>query len=151
MSGARLPHVVETDARTSGRMSRQRARDTRPELDLRSHLHAQGFRYRVHRRPLPAIRRAADLVFLGPRVAVFVDGCFWHVCPQHASWPQRNAVWWRSKLEGNRARDRETDEILTRAGWAVVRVWEHERPDEAAARVAAAVRARRFKTVTASS
>jgi len=81
-------------------------------------------------------------VFPGPRVAVFVDGCFWHGCPEHASWPKANAQWWRVKIEANRRRDRDTDERLTRAGWEVVRVWEHEDPGQAAGRIAVVVAAR---------
>lgn len=77
------------------------------------------------------------------RLAVFVDGCFWHACPAHATWPSNNAAWWRSKLEANVARDRDTDDALKDAGWAVVRVWEHELADSAAARVIEAVKSRR--------
>jgi DNA mismatch endonuclease (patch repair protein) len=75
-------------------------------------------------------------VFVRARIAVFVDGCFWHGCPLHASWPKSNAEWWRSKIEANRARDRDTDARLTSAGWTVVRVWEHEDPVRAAANIA---------------
>lgn len=83
-----------------------------------------------------------DILFVGARVAVFVDGCFWHGCPSHATWPKRNADWWRSKIEGNVARDADTDERLGREGWLVLRVWEHEDPDVAADRVERAVRSR---------
>jgi DNA mismatch endonuclease (patch repair protein) len=76
-------------------------------------------------------------------VAVFVDGCFWHGCPQHASWPKANAEWWRTKIESNRARDRETDDRLDEAGWISIRVWSHERPENAADRIAAIVDERR--------
>jgi DNA mismatch endonuclease (patch repair protein) len=75
-------------------------------------------------------------------VAVFVDGCFWHSCPEHASWPKANADWWRRKLEANVRRDRLTDAALTDAGWLVIRIWEHESPVEAADRIERAVRAR---------
>jgi DNA mismatch endonuclease (patch repair protein) len=87
-------------------------------------------------RPDPNSRREADLVFPRARVAVFVDGCFWHGCPEHASWPKANAAWWRSKIEKNRARDSDTDDRLARAGWQVLRVWEHEDPMQAAQRIA---------------
>ncbi|SDI50197.1 T/G mismatch-specific endonuclease [Actinokineospora alba] len=130
---------MDTTPATSARMSRQRARDTQTELALRRALHALGLRYRVHRRPLPAVRREADIVFTRARVAVFVDGCFWHGCPTHATWPQRNADFWRTKIETNRTRDRSTDSALAAAGWAVVRVWEHEDPLVAALRVSEAV------------
>jgi DNA mismatch endonuclease (patch repair protein) len=121
-------------------MSRQRSRDTTPERVLRSLLHRRGLRYRLHRRPVPGLRRQADLVFAGPRVAVFVDGCFWHSCPDHATSPKSNGAWWAAKLAGNVERDRDTDRRLAEAGWTVVRVWEHEDPARAAERVAAAVK-----------
>ncbi len=88
------------------------------------------------------MRRRADLVFPRARVAVFVDGCFWHRCPVHGTSPKSNAQWWQDKLDGNERRDRETDETLRGAGWIVVRVWEHEAPDAAATRVGAAVSGR---------
>jgi DNA mismatch endonuclease (patch repair protein) len=121
-------------------MQRQRRRDTVAELAIRRLLHGAGLRYRVDVPVLPGVRRRADIVFAGPRVAVFVDGCFWHCCPQHATYPARNAEWWQHKLAANVARDRDTDQRLAAAGWEVVRVWEHESPAEAAARIEAAVR-----------
>lgn len=124
-------------------MSRQARRDTAPELALRRELHRRGLRYRVATRPVKGVRRSADVVFGPARVAVFVDGCFWHMCPEHATFPTNNAAWWRAKLEANRARDRETDALLEAQGWRVVRVWEHEDPLEAADRVHAALRAAR--------
>jgi len=117
-------------------------RDTGPELALRSAVHRRGLRYRVHQRPLPTSRRRADLVFATARVAVFVDGCFWHGCPEHMTWPTSNAAWWREKIDGNRERDYETDTILETAGWMPLRVWEHEDPEAAAERVAQRVRER---------
>ncbi len=129
-----------TDAATSARLSRQRRRDTEPELALRRMLHAAGLRYRVDRAPLPGMRRRADVVFSRARVAVYVDGCFWHRCPEHATHPRNNAQWWADKLAANVARDRDTDRRLTEAGWTVVRIWEHEDPAGAAEKVAAAVR-----------
>src|SRR3954451_8147447 len=107
-------------------MSRQRTRDTLPETCLRSELHRRGLRFRVHRRPLPELRREADLVFPRARIAVFVDGCFWHGCPQHATQPKRNDSFWRGKILGNQTRDAETDALLAHAGWISIRVWEHE-------------------------
>ncbi len=115
-------------------MSRQATRNTDPEARVRRRLHADGLRYRVHVRPLPQLRRTADIVFTRRRVAVFVDGCFWHGCPEHATKPKRNAEWWAAKLEANVKRDAETDRLLEGAGWVVVRVWEHEDPDVAASR-----------------
>lgn len=116
-------------------MSRQASRDTEPELLVRRRLHALGLRYRVHRRPIPELRRTADIVFSRARVAVFIDGCFWHGCPAHATAPKTNADWWAAKLARNIERDAETDAILADANWSVVRVWEHEEPGAAAARV----------------
>lgn len=123
-------------------MERQRTRDTAPEVALRSELHRLGLRYRVHTRPIADVRRVADVVFRSAQLAVFVDGCFWHSCPQHGGVPKSNSDWWRDKLEGNRVRDIETDATLRRAGWEVVRVWEHEQPAAAAARIHDLVRIR---------
>lgn len=121
-------------------MSRQRTHDTTPEMELRRELHRRGLRYRVHRKPVPGLRREADIVFSRPRVAVFVDGCFWHGCPDHRTSPRRNASFWHDKIEGNRVRDADTDARMQSAGWTVVRIWEHEDPLVAADRVVAAVR-----------
>lgn len=115
------------------RMQRQRRRDTKPEATLRRELHRLGMRYRVDRLVIPGVRRRADIVFVRARVAIFVDGCFWHVCPAHGTWPQANAAWWESKLRANIARDRDTDSRLAAAGWQVVRLWEHDDLPAAAA------------------
>jgi DNA mismatch endonuclease, patch repair protein len=121
------------------RMTSQRQRDTKGELELRSLLHRRGLRFRVHAL-LPGLRRRSDIVFTRARVAVFVDGCFWHGCPEHGSWPKQNADWWREKIEANQRRDRDTDARLKAAGWTVVRVWEHDDPTRAADRIAEIVR-----------
>lgn len=128
-----------TDAATSARLSRQRNSGTTPELALRRELHRRGLRYFVDRAPIRGQRRRADLVFPRRRVAVYVDGCFWHRCPQHATYPKRNAQWWAEKLAGNVARDRATDTALSDSGWRVVRVWEHENAIAAADLVQAAL------------
>ncbi|WP_083976914.1 very short patch repair endonuclease [Kitasatospora azatica] len=107
-------------------MRANRGKDTGPELALRSLLYQRGLRYRVNARPLAEIRRRADVVFPGARVAVFVDGCFWHGCPDHYRPAVKNADFWRDKIDGNRARDAETNQKLLAAGWTVVRVWEHD-------------------------
>jgi DNA mismatch endonuclease (patch repair protein) len=120
-------------------MSEQPSQDTRIEVRLRSLLHARGFRYRVHQRPLSRHRRVADVVFTRAKVAVFVDGCFWHGCPLHGTWPKSNAAFWREKIEGNVRRDQETNTSLIEAGWVPVRIWEHEDIHRAADRVAAIV------------
>jgi DNA mismatch endonuclease (patch repair protein) len=125
------------------RMQSNKSRDTKPELALRSAVHALGLRYRVGAKPLAGLRRTADLVFPTAKVAVFLDGCFWHGCPEHHTVAAANAKFWADKVSGNRARDRDTDARLEAAGWASVRVWEHEDPREAAQRVEGVVRARR--------
>ena len=122
-------------------MRSNRGRDTKPEIAVRSAVHALGLRYRVGMRPVPHLRRTADLVFTRAKVAVFVDGCFWHGCPEHASWPKSNAQFWRDKIETNRARDADTDRRLRAEGWRVVRVWSHEAAGDAAARIEDIVRA----------
>ncbi len=134
---------LETASAVRVRMSRQKSRDTGIELALRKALHSAGLRYRVHRRPVKGVRREADLVFGPARVAVFVDGCFWHGCPEHATWPKNNAEFWRVKIETNRKRDADTDARLHEAGWLALRIWEHETVEVAAARVITAVRDRR--------
>lgn len=121
------------------RMTSQRQRDTKGELELRSLLHRRGLRFRVHAL-LPGLRRRSDIVFTRARVAVFVDGCFWHGCPEHGSWPKQNANWWREKIEANQRRDLDTDARLKAAGWTVVRVWEHDDPMRAAERITEIVR-----------
>lgn len=120
-------------------MSRLGQRDTVPELAIRSELHRRGFRFRVDRTPIPGLRSRADIVFGPARVAVYVDGCFWHSCPEHGTRPKANAEWWGRKLSRNQERDRETDRLLREHGWRVVRVWEHEDPVEAADKVVAAI------------
>jgi DNA mismatch endonuclease (patch repair protein) len=123
-------------------MSRQLSKDTGVELAVRRLLHAAGLRYRVEY-PVPGMaRRRIDVAFPGVKVAVLIDGCFWHGCPQHATQPKANAEWWRTKLDRNIARDRETTEHLIEQGWTVLRFWEHEAPEEVAVRVGAAVKQR---------
>ncbi len=123
-------------------MERQAQRDTKPELALRRELWRRGLRYRVDRPPIKGMRRRADIVFGPSRVAVFVDGCFWHSCPEHATIPKNNREWWVHKLEANVRRDRDTDRELEEASWLVVRVWEHEHAATAAQRIEFEVRRR---------
>jgi DNA mismatch endonuclease (patch repair protein) len=125
------------------RMQAQRTRDTAPELAVRRLLHHAGLRYRVDRPPLPGLRRRADIVFGPARVAVYIDGCFWHGCPQHGNQPRANSGYWDAKLAGNRQRDVDTDRRLADAGWHVVRAWEHEPPQAVARRVQQVVASRR--------
>jgi len=112
-------------------------------MAIRRALHAAGLRYRVDARPLPELNRRADVVFGPSKVAVFVDGCYWHMCPTHGTRPKTNSSYWSSKLQGNATRDAETNTRLEKAGWLVLRIWEHEDPLEAAHRITAAVNARR--------
>lgn len=137
------PQMVPSSPEVSARMSKVRRRDTSPELEIRSELHRRGLRYRVDRRPVPDLRSRADLVFRSAKVAVFVDGCFWHQCPEHGSLPRSNREFWRQKLKRNSERDAEVDGFLGESGWTVIRIWEHENPGTAADRIEAAVLAGR--------
>lgn len=124
-------------------MQSNRCRDTEPQLRLRSLLHAMGLRYRVSVRPLPDLRWTADIVFRPSRAAVFVDGCFWHGCPEHGSQTRTNSDYWAPRLARNVERDKETNAALRAAGWKVIRVWEHEDAGEAAQRIYRALDVRR--------
>ncbi|WP_084229625.1 very short patch repair endonuclease [Mycobacterium sherrisii] len=138
--------MVESWASSAGvraSMQANKGRDTKPEVALRSAVHALGLRYRVSTRPLKGLRRTADMVFPRARVAVFLDGCFWHGCPDHHTVAVTNRKFWADKVVQNRARDRDTDQRLEEAGWLSVRVWEHEDPCEAALRIWNVVSARK--------
>lgn len=126
-------------------MASVRQKGTRCELELRKILHSKGLRYRVQVPLLTKPRRVADIVFAGPRIAVFVDGCFWHGCPEHGSMPKSNTQFWRDKINANQARDADTDARLAALGWQVVRIWEHEDAKEAAERIGELVLARKRK------
>ena len=127
--------MVPSSPTVSASMSRHPRFNTTPEWAIRRALHAAGYRYRVQY-PVPdRPRRTVDIAFTRRRVAVFVDGCFWHGCNQHRGVPVANAEWWREKLSKNVARDADTNEHLRSLGWKVVRVWEHEDVDEAIARI----------------
>lgn len=123
-------------------MTRTAQKDNNVERALRRAVYALGLRFRLHRRLIAGSRRSTDIVFPSSRVAVFVDGCFWHSCPLHGTKPKNNAEWWEAKLTANLTRDRDTDECLMRLGWKVVRVWEHEDPVIAATAIERVVRAR---------
>lgn len=137
-----MPSWASSEA-TRRSMTANRGRDTGPEMAVRSAVHALGLRYRVNTRPEPSLRRTADLVFRRAKVAVFVDGCFWHSCPIHRTRPRANDGFWSEKLERTVARDRETTDALEAAGWLVLRFWEHEDPDEVAERIREAVLSQR--------
>ncbi len=128
-------HPGASSEAASSRMRRARRRDTAPEIALRKILHAGGYRYRVAY-PVPGQRRRTiDVAFTRQKLAVFVDGCFWHGCPQHGTAPRANSEWWRRKFDANLARDRDTDQLLRARRWTVLRIWEHEDPHVAAAKV----------------
>ena len=138
-----VSRATPSSPEASRRMARVRQRGTDLEIELRKALYALGLRYRLQVPLLSKPRRVADIAFLGPRVAVFVDGCFWHGCPLHATWPKENAEFWRAKIEANRARDTDTDRRLGELGWEVVRIWAHESPADAARRVSKIVERRK--------
>lgn len=138
-----------SSAATRKSMQANRSRDTKPELAIRKALHAMGLRYRVCARPIPDARRSADVVFRSVRVAVEVRGCFWHGCPQHYRQPKANEGYWTAKVARNVARDADTERRLHEADWLLVVVWEHENPQEAAAKIAAAVLQRRAEAARA--
>ena len=136
-----FPQTARVDPGLSHRMARYPRRDTTPEMAIRREIHRRGLRYRVDA-PLPGMaRRRADILFTRAKVAVFVDGCFWHGCPIHGTQPKNNGSWWHTKLEGNQARDRDTNARLQAEGWTVLRFWEHEDFFEAADAIEDAVRA----------
>jgi DNA mismatch endonuclease (patch repair protein) len=123
-------------------MQGNRSKDTKPELAVRRILHASGLRYRVHVCPEPSLRRTADIVFPRQRVAVFIDGCFWHGCEAHGGRQTKaNPEYWASKRARNAARDVDTTRSLTVAGWQVLRFWEHEAPQDVASQITEIVRA----------
>lgn len=119
-------------------MIANKRRDTKPELALRSILHSRGLRFRVDCSPMKGVRSRADLVFTKAKIAVFVDGCFWHGCAEHFIMPKTNSEYWSAKIAGNTARDKVVNQSLADAGWTVMRVWEHENANAAADRIEAA-------------
>lgn len=134
-----------TNEGTRKSMLSNKRRDTATELAVRRLLHNRGLRYRVDFAPLPNMRRRrADIAFTQAKLAVFIDGCFWHSCPEHASSPKRNVDYWVPKLARNVERDGETNLALEDAGWRVKRFWEHERPTYVADQIEAAYREARF-------
>ena len=127
--------IAPSSPEASKRLSRVRQRDTEAELAVRRALHRRGRRYRVNVKLIDRPRRVADIVFRPKKVAVFVDGCFWHGCPEHGTKSKSNVDYWKDKIAENKRRDQDTDRRLEQAGWKVVRVWEHEDPDKAAKRI----------------
>jgi len=119
-----------------------RTRDTKPELLLRQELHRRGMRFRVNVSVPEMPRRSIDVAWSGKRIAVFIDGCYWHGCLEHSTVPKVNADYWVPKIEGNRRRDLETKKYLEGRGWSVLRFWEHEAVDEVADVIQDVVRSR---------
>jgi len=140
-----MARIKPSSPETSRRMAKVRQKGTDAEVALRRELYRIGLRYRVDYEVLKKPRRVADVAFPGLRIVIFVDGCFWHGCPQHASWPKHNVEFWRQKIEANRHRDVDTSERLRSMGWTVLRFWEHESPAEAAEVVAQTVAMARSK------
>lgn len=137
MAGRGVPSASSEAARAT--MRANRGRDTGPELAVRRALHAMGLRYRVDH-PLPFDRRRrADIAFTRVKVAVFIDGCFWHGCPEHGTTPRTNSRFWSEKIARNQSRDAETMGLLAAAGWHAWRFWEHEDPIEVSVGVARVV------------
>lgn len=131
-----MARIPPSSPEASRRMAKVRQQGTDIEISLRRALFRAGLRYRIGYEVLNQPRRVADIAFPGLKIAIFVDGCFWHGCPDHATWPKQNAAAWREKIETNRLRDADTNERLTGEGWTVLRFWEHESADAAAQTVA---------------
>ncbi|MEV4633551.1 very short patch repair endonuclease [Rhodococcus coprophilus] len=138
--GLSTEHPIPLNEGRARNMRANRRVDSKPEVRLRKALHGRGLRFRKdYRMDIGGVRVRPDIVFTRRKVAVFVDGCFWHVCPLHGRQPTRNEWYWTPKLSRNVERDRVADEVLTEAGWTVVRIWEHETPDTAIKTVVAAL------------
>ncbi|WP_326972287.1 very short patch repair endonuclease [Burkholderia oklahomensis] len=120
---------------TSRRMARTVGKDNPRERALRSALHRQGIRFRIHYAAIPGTRRSIDIAFTRLRLAVFCDGCFWHGCPAHATIPKTRREWWGEKIMANKIRDRDTDARLINSGWTVMRIWEHVPLEDAVAMI----------------
>lgn len=127
-----MPRIQPSSPESSRRMAKVRQKGTDAEIALRRELYGRSLRYRVDYTVLKKPRRVADVAFPGLNIAIFIDGCFWHGCPQHATWPKQNARFWQQKIEANRLRDIDTNSRLKDIGWTVLRFWEHESPINAA-------------------
>lgn len=139
-----VPYPEPADAAATKIGKANRRTDTRPEVRLRSALHHRGHRFRKDLLlRVDGVRVRPDIVFTRCRLAVFVDGCFWHGCPDHQQIPKRNREYWVPKLLGNVERDRRVDAALSNAGWAVLRIWEHVQVDQAVELVESALEERR--------
>lgn len=134
-SNERVSRPTPSSEAAWARMKAAKPRDTAPEKALRSALHRKGLRFRLDEKPIESLNRKADIVFRSAKVAVFVDGCFWHGCPIHGTQAKANAEFWARKIEQNKERDLDTTKQLEAYGWIVVRVWEHEDIEEASQRI----------------
>ena len=129
---AKTDQLIPASKTVSGQMRRMPTKNSNPELRIRKALHARGLRYRLHRKDLPG---KPDISFGPAKLAVFVDGCYWHNCPEHGTIPKKNREWWIEKFEQNRYRDRRKDQELEKLGWLPIHVWEHEDPRHAAEKI----------------
>ena len=149
-----MPRVQPSSPEASRRMAKVRQKGTEAEIALRRELYRRGLRYRIDFEVLQKPRRVSDIAFPRLKIAIFVDGCFWHGCPKHASWPtKQNAEFWKQKIEANALRDTDTNERLRSIGWTVSRFWEHESPIKAAdtiVRLIATTRSKRYEIPTSS-
>lgn len=143
MRSSAAPVMNPSSPDVSRRMSQVRSSGTDAELQIRREIFRRGLRYRVDRRACRDVNSRADLVFGPVKVAVYIDGCFWHSCPKHSTIPKANRDWWVRKLDRNKERDQQTDRALSRHGWKVIRIWEHEDPIAAANRIEKVVKERR--------
>lgn len=117
------------------RMKAAKPTDTAPELAIRSVLTQKGLSFQIDEKPIDNLNRKADIIFRPVKVAVFVDGCFWHGCPIHGTKAKANAEFWASKIKQNQERDLDTTRRLEASGWKVIRVWEHENPEEVSQKI----------------
>lgn len=134
-SNERISKPTPSSEAALARMKAAKPRDTAPEKALRSALHRKGLRFRIDEKPIGSLNRKADIVFRSAKVAIFVDGCFWHGCPVHGTLAKANAEFWSQKIRQNRERDTDTTKCLKAAGWKVIRVWEHEDPEKASQKI----------------
>ena len=132
-------HPVAISDKVSGAMRSMPEHSTGPEMAVRRLLYRKGVRYRIQY-PVPgAPRRTIDIAFPGRKIAVFIDGCFWHGCSEHRNIPAHNRDWWQKKIDENRSRDRDTDEKLRKAGWEIFRFWEHDAVDKIVERLMSSI------------
>lgn len=134
-SNERISKPTASSEAALARMKAAKPRDTAPEKALRSALHRKGLRFRIDEKPIGSLNRKADIVFRSARVAIFVDGCFWHGCPNHRTQAKANTEFWAWKIKQNQERDLDTTTRLETAGWIVIRVWEHEDPEEVSKKI----------------